>query len=174
MATRIKPKARQKATSKNNSYQGQRRTPHRQTSQMATTAIQKGLGNLNDYIKERFDGSKPSEFNNFVKQFQLGVDTLDIHPTKRYNVFINSLADPGEAEQAPAPKREKGEPTYSNRRRKSRRGRWKSTITGRDPVTKRRNYPPDYPIQSAFQRTVRGLRKQTRKTTRTTKTTRND
>ena len=55
--------------------------------------LQKGLGNLSDYIREKFDGSKPLEFNSFVKQFERGVKTLKIHPLNQYNVFINSLAD---------------------------------------------------------------------------------
>ena len=33
----------------------------------------KGLGKINDYVTERFDGNDPGEFNSFMQQFDLGV-----------------------------------------------------------------------------------------------------
>ena len=53
-------------------------------------ALAKGLGKISDYAKP-FDGSKPSEFGQFVKDFERAARTLDIHPTKFYLVFINCL-----------------------------------------------------------------------------------
>ena len=56
---------------------------------MATT---KGLGKMSDYVTEQFDGKKPNEFNEFLENFELGIDTLEIHPTKQPSVLINLMA----------------------------------------------------------------------------------
>ena len=55
-------------------------------------AATKGLGKLNDYVTERFDGTDPGEFNSFMQQFDLGVETLEIHTTKQHLLLLNCLA----------------------------------------------------------------------------------
>ena len=55
-------------------------------------AATKGLGKLNDYVTERFDGTDPGEFSSFMQQFDLGVDTLEIHTTKQHLLLLNCLA----------------------------------------------------------------------------------
>ena len=52
----------------------------------------KGLGKINDYVTERFDGNDPGEFNSFMQQFDLGVETLEIHITKQHLLLLNCLA----------------------------------------------------------------------------------
>ena len=50
------------------------------------------MGKLNDYVTERFDGTDPGEFNSFMQQFDLGVETLEIHTTKQHLLLLNCLA----------------------------------------------------------------------------------
>ena len=68
---------------------------------MATqAATQRGLGKITDYVAQKFDGTTPSEFPAFVRAFDLGVETLEVHPTKQYLLFLNCLADrPNEVAQ---------------------------------------------------------------------------
>ena len=54
-------------------------------------ATQKGLGKMTDFVPHKFDGSKPQEFPQFIKHFELGVKTLEIHVTKQHLLFLNSL-----------------------------------------------------------------------------------
>ena len=63
---------------------------------MASATIQKGPGNLSDYVKNA-DGTKPPKSHNLVKQFECGVKTLEFHPTggptSKLDVWSRWLAD---------------------------------------------------------------------------------
>ena len=48
----------------------------------------KGLGKISDYVTP-FDGSKPTEFAKFLRDFDRGMRTLEIHPTKGFLLLIN-------------------------------------------------------------------------------------
>ena len=54
-------------------------------------ATNENLGNISDFIKEKYNGTKPELFRKFMEDFELAVKTLDIPITKQYLYLQNNL-----------------------------------------------------------------------------------